>query len=1813
MTVTTGLLCSPRYLKALPFSHNIAVRAELWLAGSLRATFSMDPSSNIQVDRTNPIRMTAQVLLTEGVAVDPFGVNVPVVPTSVSSLFSPFGSELILYRGIAYSNGDQELIKLGVIGIETFEANDTGTDLVITVSGSDRMRAVQRAGFADTYVIPPGTLITSAIQALVAASIPVGMTFNYNMIPSTATTGSTATIYQPGDDPAQSAVDLATSIGAELYFDRNGDCTCLPVPDPTQQETAWTYDEGIPATSTNIAKEVDRVVSRVNAPNYFIVIGQGTGVAQPVQGIAQDLDPSSPTWVGSIYGKVVAPPITSSLYTSVAQCQVAAQAALRLAQGTEESLTLTAIPKPDHQVDDVIEVTRLRTGLAGSTYVVDGFSMNMEPAGALALTCRSVRIGTGFQPPPPPPTAPPLPPLNLQASAITQTSFTVTWTAALDATSWIPAINGQQQPPVTTASASFGGLAAATPYTVTVDAKNAAGQSLPSAPLIVTTANPTGTDQPNPVTGLEQNGQATVSSCALDWVAPVVDGTHFAATGYTVTGGGTPVVTGTTATITGLLSATTYVFTVTAYNAGGPCVSGNPTVSVTTPPAQTNAPNPVTSLVQNGTATQNSCVLGWTAPVVDGTHSAATRYTVAGGGTAVISGTTANITGLTASTPYTFTVTAHNSAGPSSPNPTVNVTTAGSTGTNPPNQVTGLTAGTVTNTTCALSWTASVVDGSHDAATGYTVAGGGTPVVTGVTAAITGLSSGIPYTFTVTAHNQGGDSASPNPSVNVKTTGSGGGIPSPPTGAYVMHFPADFTLNPAGDYGQMMQDAVAKFKSSGNNVAGVVYIAPGTYTIKSKAEFGVQSIPPDPTLPIWWIGTAKDRTQTIFTADNATFDMVSNHINGSQFEYLTFKGTGVDPNPATKTYAGHAFSSGTHNVGVWSCAIYNQSGGNFAGRMTQDAVVQKEAPRYITGYMRNNTWSDVIISSPTHDSNATADFDFQSGLLLENIQHTGNRLDFYCVSGIFRNSTFTPLPNFPSPGFELTTGLDAATGKGIGPFLIQNFTTNAGGGDLNTAPPVGSKGYAVGRSTNLVTIDHTVMLDTTKTLEIGDTTNLSVINCKLGTINIHPNFQATGTIDSSNTYVQVNHGGTGDSIVVGGASAPPVPTGLAAPPANVTSTSITWTWNASTGATSYTPNENGVDLSTQSGTSITRTGLTPNTPYTFKVNAIGSGLTSNYCTAVVQDTSIVVGATWAQVYETPYTETSGSALGRTTPGTVNTHIGDLIVVGIALDASSATAVSSVTDLAGNTYAAIESPGSGIRGSSGATWYTIATVANAANTITVTPSISCTVAFDVVGFTGASGVDVHTSSTGSSTTASSGTTAATTNATDLVLVVEGENTKGPASNPVFVPATTATTLTDLASGFSGQRSHVVISWQIANAKGTQSFSCTDLNGTWNCSIVTFTPSGGTSQVIPPVPTGLAASNITQNSMDLSWSDSGSGTSAPTGGFPIYQGSPAVLIATATASPYHVSGLTPSTTYHFQVAASNSAGESAKCTAITPTTSASSGSSTLDTVVVIFYENHIRSKVMAGASYMAALANANAQCTNFSTFGIGPSEPNYMTFLAADHGVLADSNTQLLTGNSLIDLLEAQGLTWGSFNESLGGQDPQTVFPNSSGYDNHHNPMAHMANIYNNPTRRKLIVDDTTGTFGGITGTTGNPLINQLAAAGALPNFTYWCPNAFHEMHSGTIAAGDAWASAHFPIILNSPQFAVGKRALLIVVFDEYTPMYCVFAGPAAKPKTTSAVLYGHINVLRTIEDGLLGAGHHINANDTAAAPMSDLLA
>ncbi|MGB8694219.1 MAG: fibronectin type III domain-containing protein [Steroidobacteraceae bacterium] len=300
--------------------------------------------------------------------------------------------------------------------------------------------------------------------------------------------------------------------------------------------------------------------------------------------------------------------------------------------------------------------------------------------------------------------------------------------------------------PAAALNATVSGLAAATPYYFRVVANNATGSSVASASVTATTLP----GLPLAPTGLVFSN-VTATTVTASWTASA------GATSYDVTVNGGAVVNVATPTypLTALSGNTTYAFSIRARNVSG-VSAGALTGSQLTLPAAPGTP-------VAGAITSSSVALSWAAPA-GGAASYTVQYSTNGfatfTSTAAAAATSATVTGLTASTPYSFRVVANNATGSSVPSGAVSATTLAGGVSAPP----APTLGAVTTTNVRLSWAA--IPG----ATSYRLYRNGVLVWTGTATTRNqgGQVAGNTYSFTLTVTTAAG--TSPQSAATLATT-----------------------------------------------------------------------------------------------------------------------------------------------------------------------------------------------------------------------------------------------------------------------------------------------------------------------------------------------------------------------------------------------------------------------------------------------------------------------------------------------------------------------------------------------------------------------------------------------------------------------------------------------------------------------------------------------------------------------------------------------------------------------------------------------------------------------------------------------------------------------------------------------------------------------------------------------------------------------------------------------------------------------------------------------------------------------------------
>jgi fibronectin type 3 domain-containing protein len=319
-------------------------------------------------------------------------------------------------------------------------------------------------------------------------------------------------------------------------------------------------------------------------------------------------------------------------------------------------------------------------------------------------------------------------------------------------------------------------------HSLTAVATDSNNQSTTSSAVTVTVNNAstctTGTLAPP--TALTK-GAVTYTSIALSWTAPSPT-SGCSITGYKVFRNGTQVGTttgATTYTDSGLTSGTSYAYSVQATDSG-PNTSAQSTTANATTTADNLAPSVPGSVSVTGT-TAGSVGLGWSASTDNPNPggSGVKGYNVYRNGSSTplnatpLTGTTYSDTTVSASTSYTYVITAiDNTSNESAPSTVANATTPAPTCSGTPSVPGGLHATAETLNSVSFAWTASTASAGCTLS-GYHVYRGGT-LVTDVTSATSftnsGLSPNTSYSYTLAAFDTSGHTSAQTSAVSIATT-----------------------------------------------------------------------------------------------------------------------------------------------------------------------------------------------------------------------------------------------------------------------------------------------------------------------------------------------------------------------------------------------------------------------------------------------------------------------------------------------------------------------------------------------------------------------------------------------------------------------------------------------------------------------------------------------------------------------------------------------------------------------------------------------------------------------------------------------------------------------------------------------------------------------------------------------------------------------------------------------------------------------------------------------------------------------------------
>jgi len=155
--------------------------------------------------------------------------------------------------------------------------------------------------------------------------------------------------------------------------------------------------------------------------------------------------------------------------------------------------------------------------------------------------------------------------------------------------------------------------------------------------------------------------------------------------------------------------------------------------------------------------------------------------------------------------------------------------------------------------------------------------------------------------------------------------------------------------------------------------------------------------------------------------------------------------------------------------------------------------------------------------------------------------------------------------------------------------------------------------------------------------------------------------------------------------------------------------------------------------------------------------------------------------------------------------------------------------------------------------------------------------------------------------------------------------------------------------------------------------------------------------------------------------------------------------------------------------------------------------------------------------------AALSAGGALLTSYYAVG-HPSLPNYLALIGGDtFGIRSDCTSCHLRATSLVDQLERAGISWKAYYQDLPG--PGALVAHAGAYSIDVDPFMHFDGVRTAPARRHRVVP-----------------LGQLDAdltANRLPHFAVVTPDLWHDMHSGSVAAGDRFLRDLYDRLTASP--------------------------------------------------------------------------
>lgn len=268
------------------------------------------------------------------------------LPQNPTDLLTPFGTTVEVSLGLELLDGSVSTVPYGTYEISSSRTRVDAGDRVVDVGLVDISDRVERYRFEEPLTVAAGTDLGQMINVVITSRTG----FNPGVGTTGAVLGSPRVFgLDPSTGPWSELLDVLAGFSRVAWYDRVGHIQIgSVVPDPA---SAYPLDQ-----LTSLSADFD-----TRPPNVIVARGEPQDGGTPVQAVAIDSDPSSPTYAGigpgtSPYGRVTFF-FSSPLLDTVGQAQSAADTILAQNIGAGATYTLVRPYDPTIDAGDVVSIT----------------------------------------------------------------------------------------------------------------------------------------------------------------------------------------------------------------------------------------------------------------------------------------------------------------------------------------------------------------------------------------------------------------------------------------------------------------------------------------------------------------------------------------------------------------------------------------------------------------------------------------------------------------------------------------------------------------------------------------------------------------------------------------------------------------------------------------------------------------------------------------------------------------------------------------------------------------------------------------------------------------------------------------------------------------------------------------------------------------------------------------------------------------------------------------------------------------------------------------------------------------------------------------------------------------------------------------------------------------------------------------------------------------------------------------------------------------------------------------------------------------